>query len=117
LALDTARDGANYQHVIIRECQEWLNQAHFDRNTARFTFTFYVDKFIQCYNELEQRNVFTTEYLKVDKFLSGITNSSFHSIKTTIIADNAADGKMNDLQLAIVYAKTAIYTLLQLSKS
>jgi hypothetical protein len=28
----------------------------------------------------------------------------FHSIKTTIIADNAADGKMNDLQHAIVYA-------------
>jgi hypothetical protein len=51
--------------------------------------------------------VFTNEYLKVDKFLSGITNSSFHSIKTTIISDNAADGKMNDLQQAIVYAKTA----------
>jgi hypothetical protein len=55
--------------------------------------------------------VFTNEYLKVDKFLSGITNSSFHSIKTTIIADNAADGKMNDLQLAIVYANTAAVAL------
>jgi hypothetical protein len=107
LALATARDGANSQHTIIRERQEWLNQAHFDRDTARFTFTSYCDKLIQCYNELEQRNVFTNEYLKVDKFLSGITNSSFHSIKTTIIADNTADGKMNDLQLAIVYAKTA----------
>jgi hypothetical protein len=50
--------------------------------------------------------VFTNEYLKVEKFLSGITNSSFQLIKTTIIADNAADGKMNDLQLVIVYAKT-----------
>jgi hypothetical protein len=46
-------------------------------------------------------------YLKVDKFLSGITNPSFNSIKTTIIADNAADGKMNKLQLEIVYANTA----------
>jgi hypothetical protein len=51
--------------------------------------------------------VFINEYLKVDKFLSGITNSSFHSIKTTIISDNAADGKMNNLQLAIVYSKTS----------
>jgi hypothetical protein len=47
LALATARDGANSQHTIIRECQEWLNQAHFDRDTARFTFTSYCDKFIQ----------------------------------------------------------------------
>jgi hypothetical protein len=91
LALATARDGANSQHTVIRECQEWLNQAHFDRDTVRFTFTSYCYNFIQCYNELEQRNVFTNEYLKVDKFLSGITNSSFHSIKTPIIADNAAD--------------------------
>jgi hypothetical protein len=60
---------------------------------------------------LEQRNVFTNEYLKVDKFLSGITNISFHSIQTMIIADNAADGKMNNLQLAIVYAKTAAAAL------
>jgi hypothetical protein len=52
LALATARDGANYQHTVIRECQEWLNQAHFDRDTVRFTFTSYYDKFIQCYNEL-----------------------------------------------------------------
>jgi hypothetical protein len=111
LALATARDGANSQHTIIRECQEWLNQAHFDRDTARFTFTYYCDKFIQCYNELELINVFTNEYLKVDKFLSVITNSSFHSIKTTIIADNAADGKMNDLQLAIMYANTAAVAL------
>jgi hypothetical protein len=111
LALTTARDGTNSQHTIIRECQEWLNQAHFDRDTARFTFTSYYDKFIQCYNELEQKNVSTNEYLKVDKFLSGITNSSFHSIKTTIIADNATDGKMNDLQLAIVYAKTTAVAL------
>jgi hypothetical protein len=111
LALATARDGANSQHTVIRECQEWLNQAHFDRDTARFTFTSYCDKLIHCYNELEQRNVFTNEYLKVDKFLSGITNSSFHSIKTTIIADNAADGKMNDLQQAIVYSKTAAVAL------
>jgi hypothetical protein len=51
--------------------------------------------------------VFTNEYLKVDKFLSGITNLSFHSIKTTIIADNAVYGMMNNLQIAIVYAKTA----------
>jgi hypothetical protein len=35
----------------------------------------------------------------------------FHSIKTTIIADNATDGKMNDLQQAIVYAKTAAVAL------
>jgi hypothetical protein len=111
LALDTARDGANSQHTVIRECQEWLNQAQFDRDTARFTFTYYCDKFIQCYNDLEHRNVFTNEYLKVDKFLSGITNSSFHSIKTTIIADNADDGKMNDLQPAIVYAKTLLWHL------
>jgi hypothetical protein len=33
------------------------------------------------------------------------------SIKTTIISDSAADGKMNDLQLAIVYAKTAAVAL------
>jgi hypothetical protein len=111
LALATARDGANSQHMIIRECQEWLNQAHFDLDTARFTFTSYCDKFIQCYNELEQRNVFTNAYLKVYKFLSGITNSSFHSIKTTTIADNAADGKMNDLHLSIVYANTAAVAL------
>jgi hypothetical protein len=38
-------------------------------------------------------------------------NSSFHSIKTTIITDNAADGMMNDLQLAIVYAKIAAVAL------
>jgi hypothetical protein len=107
LALSTARDGANSQHTVIRECQEWLNQAQFDRDTVHFTFTSYCDKFIQCYNELEQINAFTTEYFKDDKFLSGITNSSFHSIKTTIIADNAADGKMNNLQLSIVYTKTA----------
>jgi hypothetical protein len=75
LALATARDGANSHHTIIRECQEWLNQAHFDRDTAHFSFTSYCDKFIQCYNELEQRNLFTSEYLEVDKFLSGITNS------------------------------------------
>jgi hypothetical protein len=111
LALATARDGANSQHTIIRECQEWLNQAHFDRDTARFTFIYYCDKLIQCYNELEQRNVFTNEYLKVDKFLYGITNSSFHSIKTTIIDDNAVDDKMNDLQLASVYANTAAVAL------
>jgi hypothetical protein len=55
--------------------------------------------------------VLTNEYLNVDKFLYGITNSSFHSIKTTIIADNAADGKMNNLQLAIVYAKTVSVAL------
>jgi hypothetical protein len=55
--------------------------------------------------------VFTNEYLKVDKFLSGITKISFHSIKTTIIADNAADGKMNNLQLTIFYAKTAAAAL------
>jgi hypothetical protein len=111
LSLATARDGVNSQHTIIRECQEWLNQAHFDRDTARFTFTSYCDKFIHCYNELEQRNVFTNKYLKVDKFLSGITNSSFHSTNSTIIADNAADGKMNDLQLEIVYANTAFVAL------
>jgi hypothetical protein len=111
LALSTARDGANSQHNVIRECQEWLNQAHFDRDTARFTFTFYCDKFIQCYNELEQRNVFTNEYLKVDKFLSGITKSSFNSIETTIIADNDVDGKMNNLQLAMVYANKAAVEL------
>jgi hypothetical protein len=96
LALATARDGENSQHTVICECQEWLNEAHFDRDTVRFTFTSYCDKFIKCYNELEQRNVFTNEYLKVDKFLSRITNSSFRSIKTTIIADNADDGKMNN---------------------
>jgi hypothetical protein len=62
LALATARDGANSQHTIICECQEWMNQAHFDHNTAHFTFTSYCDKFIQCYNELEQRNVFTNGY-------------------------------------------------------
>jgi hypothetical protein len=111
LALALARDGANFQHTVIRECQQWLNQAHFDCDTACFTFTSYCEKFIQCYNELEQRNVFTYEYLKVEKFLSGITNSSFHSITTTIIADNAVDGKMNNLQLAIVYAKTAAVAL------
>jgi hypothetical protein len=55
--------------------------------------------------------VFTNEYLKVEKFISGITDISFHSIKTTIIADNAADGKMNNLQLTIVYAKTAAAAL------
>jgi hypothetical protein len=55
--------------------------------------------------------VSTNEYLKVDKFLSGITNPLFHSIKTTIIADNAADGKMNNLQLEIVYANTAATAL------
>jgi hypothetical protein len=55
--------------------------------------------------------MFINEYLKVDKFLSGITNFSFHSIKTSTIADNAADGKMNDLQLAIVYANTAAVAL------
>jgi hypothetical protein len=70
LALATARDGANSQHTVIRECQEWLNQSHFDRDTARFTFTSYCDKLIQRYNGLEQRNVFTNEYFKVDKFLS-----------------------------------------------
>jgi hypothetical protein len=59
LTLSTARDGANYQHTVIRECQEWLNQAHFDRDTARFTLKSYCDKFNQCYNELEHRNVFT----------------------------------------------------------
>jgi hypothetical protein len=111
LALATARDGANSQHTVIRECQEWLNQAHFDCNTVRFTFTSYVDKFMQCYNELEQINVFTNEYLKVDKFLSGITNSSVHSITITIIADNNDDGKMNNLQLAIMYDKTAAVAL------
>jgi hypothetical protein len=47
LALATARDGANSQHTVIRECQEWLIQAHFDRDTASFTFTSYCDKFIQ----------------------------------------------------------------------
>jgi hypothetical protein len=45
----------------------------------------------------------------VEKFLSGIRYPSFHSIKNTIIADNAADGKMNNLQLAIVYAKYCSY--------
>jgi hypothetical protein len=94
LALASARDGANYQHTVICECQEWLNQAHFDCDTARFTFTYYCYKFIQCYNELEKINVLTNVYLKVDKFLSGITKSSFHSINTTIIADNDVDGKM-----------------------
>jgi hypothetical protein len=100
LALATARDGANSQHTVIRECQEWLNQAHFDCDTVRFTFTSYCDKLMQCYNELEQRNVFTNKYLKVDKFLSVITNSSFHSIKRTIIAESAADSMMNNLQFA-----------------
>jgi hypothetical protein len=52
LALSTARDGSNSQHTDIRECQEWLNQAHFDRDTARFSFTSYCEKFVQCYNEL-----------------------------------------------------------------
>jgi hypothetical protein len=55
--------------------------------------------------------VFTNEYLKVDTFISGITNISLHSIKTTIIADNAAYGKMNNLQLAIVYANTSAAAL------
>jgi hypothetical protein len=55
--------------------------------------------------------VFTNEYLRAHKFLSGITNISFHSIKTTIIADNTAGGEMNNLQLAIVYAKTAAAAL------
>jgi hypothetical protein len=41
LALATARDGANSQHTVIHECQEWLNQAHFDRDTVCFTFTSY----------------------------------------------------------------------------
>jgi hypothetical protein len=61
--------------------------------------------------------VFTNEYLKVDKFLSGITNSLFHSIKTTIIADNASDGKMNSLQLEIVYSKTAAVALGSISST
>jgi hypothetical protein len=60
---------------------------------------------------LEKLNVFNNEYLKVDKFLSGITNISFHSFKTTIISDNAADGKTNNLQLAVVYAKTTAAAL------
>jgi hypothetical protein len=117
LALATARDGANSQHTVICECQEWLNQAHFECDTVSFTFTSYCDTFMQCYNELEQRNVFTNEYLKVEKFLSGTTNSSFHSIKTTIIANNAADDKMNDLQLAIAYAKTATVALVFISST
>jgi hypothetical protein len=29
LTLSTARDGANLQHTVIREYQEWLNQAQF----------------------------------------------------------------------------------------
>jgi hypothetical protein len=70
LALSAALDGANLQNNVICECQDWLNQAHFDCDTALFTFVCYYDKFIQCYNELEHRNVFTNEYLKVDKFLS-----------------------------------------------
>jgi hypothetical protein len=61
--------------------------------------------------------VFTNEYLKVEKFLSGIINSLFHSIKTTIIADNAVDGKMNNLQLVIVYAKIAAVALAFISST
>jgi hypothetical protein len=49
--------------------------------------------------------------MNIDKFLSVITNSSFHSIKTTLIADNDVDGKMNNLELAILYAKTAAVAL------
>jgi hypothetical protein len=96
---------------MIRECQEWLKQAHFDGDTARFSFSSYCDKFIQCYNELEHRNLFTNEYLKVDKFLSGITNPSYHSIKNTIIANSDADRKMNDMQLTILHAKTVAAAL------
>jgi hypothetical protein len=47
--------------------------------------------------------------------LLGHTLSRFrktiHSIKTTIIAENFVDGKMNNLQLAIVYDKTAAVAL------
>jgi hypothetical protein len=32
------------QHAVILECQEWLNQAHVDRDAARFFFTLYCDK-------------------------------------------------------------------------
>jgi hypothetical protein len=55
--------------------------------------------------------VFTNEYLKVDKFVSGLNNPSFHSIKTTIIADNAVDGKMNNPQCTIVYANKVAVSL------
>jgi hypothetical protein len=60
---------------------------------------------------LEQQNIFTNEYLKVDRFLSGITNISFHSIKTMIIAEHDVDGEMNNIILAIVYANTAAASL------
>jgi hypothetical protein len=63
VARPTAHAGVNSQHTVIHECQEWLNQANFDRDTACFYFTYYCDKFIQCCDELEERNVFFQESL------------------------------------------------------
>eukprot|EP00590_Aulacoseira_subarctica_P008036 CAMPEP_0172430552 /NCGR_PEP_ID=MMETSP1064-20121228/54927_1 /TAXON_ID=202472 /ORGANISM="Aulacoseira subarctica , Strain CCAP 1002/5" /LENGTH=241 /DNA_ID=CAMNT_0013176685 /DNA_START=3 /DNA_END=725 /DNA_ORIENTATION=- len=84
-ALLTAFEGDDAKNAAITSARNDIRTSTWERNSKNWTFDQYCLKHIRAHNILKRYDVPVDESTKVREFIRGIHNSSFQSIKTTIL--------------------------------
>jgi hypothetical protein len=108
IALITAYEGDDAKNAAITSARNDIRTSTWERNSKNWTFDQYCLKHIRTHNILKRYEVPMDESTKVREFIRGIHNSSFQSIKTTILLNPEYK---EDLNKAITAFKDTVTTL------
>ena len=108
IALLTAYEGDDAKNAAITSARNDIRTSTWERNSKNWTFDQYCLKHIRAHNILKRYDVPMDESTKVREFIRGIHNSSFQSIKTTILLNPEYK---EDLNKAITAFKDTVTTL------
>jgi len=104
----TAFEGDDAKDAAITSARNDIRTSTWERNSKNWTFDQYCLKHICAHNILKRFDVPMDETTKVQDFIRGIHNSSFQSVKTTILLNTELK---QDLNKAITAFKDIVTTL------
>ena len=86
LALKQQCEGSNISRIIVNKAYSELEKKNWEGAKRNYSFTNYVQKHIECHNELEEQGETVTEQRKVHLFLCGITDPALLTAKEVVEA-------------------------------